>query len=320
MRESARPERARTRTRRAEHVSVASTTAPSAPRRRFDSPVTDWPWWFAPAGLVLAIVLALVAAVFVQIPATALGSHFTAGGEPPGSVELIDTVLQDAIFVATAALLAHSGLRRVRSAQFGLLRTPLWRAVALVVLAVVLFYGFAELWSVLLENKTKEKLLEQLGANEGAALLIGSAVLTCVVAPICEEILFRGFIFTSLRKWRGPWPAAVLTGLIFGAVHATSAPEIDLAPLAFLGFVLCVLYRATGSLYPCIAAHSINNCFAFGELEKWSWQIPLLLVGSLAGILLVVLIARAVGLIDRADPPAGTLAAASAADAAAGGG
>lgn len=285
-------------------MSAASARAPSAPRRRFDSPVTDWPWWFAPAALLLAIALALLAAVFVQIPAMALGAHFVKG-EPPGSVELIDTVLQDAIFVATAAMLAHSGLRRVRSSQFGLLRTPLWRAALLVVLAVVLFYGFAAVWSVLLENKTKEKLLEQLGANEGAVLLVGSAVLTCVIAPICEEILFRGFIFTSLRNWRGPWPAAILTGIVFGAVHATSAPEIDLAPLAFLGFVLCLLYRATGSLYPCIAAHAINNCFAFAGLEKWNWQLPVLIVGALTGIFLLVLLAQAIGLIDASDSPAG---------------
>ncbi len=72
----------------------------------------------------------------------------------------------------------------------------------------------------------------QLGANEGTALLLLSAALTCVVAPICEEFLFRGFVFTALRNWRGIWPAAVITGLAFGAVHIGSAPALDLVPLA----------------------------------------------------------------------------------------
>lgn len=268
-----------------------------APARRYDSPVTDWPWWLGPVGLVVAILLALAAALVVEVPATLLGAHFTASGEPPGGVELIDTVLQDAIFVVTAVMLAQSGLRRVRSSQFGLVPTPARRAAVLVVLAFVLFLAVSVIWATLLETSTKEKLLEQLGANEGTVLLIGSAVLTCVIAPICEEILFRGLIFTSLRNWRGPWPAAVLTGLVFGLVHGTSAPAQDLLPLAFLGFALCVLYRMTGSLYPCIAAHALNNSIAFGELEGWGWQIPVLLVSALTAIYLLMLLGQRIGLI-----------------------
>jgi uncharacterized protein len=276
---------------------AATSDRPPRQFRRFDSPITDWPWWFAPAGLLAAILLALVAALVVEVPASALGSHFTSGGEPPGSIELIDTVLQDAIFVITAVWFAGSGLRKVTSSQFGLLRTPRWRAVGLVLLAFLLFYVFSEVCAVLLDNHKPEKLLEQLGANEGTGLLVGSAVLTCVVAPICEEILFRGLIFTALRNWRGPWPAAILTGIVFGLVHGTSAPAADLLPLAFLGFTLCVLYRVTGSLYPCIAAHALNNCLAFGELENWSWQIPMLLVGAFTAIYLLVQLARRAGLI-----------------------
>ncbi len=81
-------------------------------------------------------------------------------------------------------------------------------------------------------NPSREKLLEDLGTNEGTTLLLLSAALTCVVAPMCEEFLFRGYMFTALRNWRGTWPAAVITGLIFGAVHAGSAPALDLVPLA----------------------------------------------------------------------------------------
>ena len=56
-----------------------------------------------------------------------------------------------------------------------------------------------------------------------------------------------------------------ITGLLFGGVHAGSAPALDLVPLAALGFGLCLLYRYTGSLYPCIAAHSLNNSLAFAQ-------------------------------------------------------
>jgi membrane protease YdiL (CAAX protease family) len=87
-------------------------------------------------------------------------------------------------------------------------------------------------------------------------------------------------------------------------VHAGSAPVVDLVPLAALGFALCVLYRYTGSLYPCIAAHALNNSFAFGELEGWGWQTPVLMGASLAAIALLALTLRRVGVITPPPAPA----------------
>lgn len=293
-----------------DHVSM-ETIPPAVPpgpplasgsRRRFDSPITDWQWWLGPLALLLALLLALVASVIVDLPLLAIGVHVNARN-PPGGVLIADTALQDLIFVGAAIVLAGNGARKVSSWQFGLRYTPPWRAVGLILLALVASLIFAAIWTELVQSEP-DKVLEKLGAKEGAALLIASAALTCVVAPICEEVLFRGFIFTSLRNWRGPWPAAVLTALLFGLVHATSAPGADLLPLAALGFLLCVLYRATGSLYPCIAAHAINNSIAFGTIEGLGWQILTLLAASLACIALVMLAARRVGLIVPGGPPA----------------
>ncbi|HEX4280643.1 MAG TPA: CPBP family intramembrane glutamic endopeptidase, partial [Solirubrobacteraceae bacterium] len=152
-------------------------------------------------------------------------------------------------------------------------------------------------------NPGKEKILEQLGSNESAALLLLSAGLTCVVAPISEEILFRGFIFTALRNWHGTLPAALLTGLLFGGVHVGSAPLLDLVPLAGLGFGLCLLYRYTGSLYPCIVTHSLNNSVAFASLEGWGWQAVVLALASLAAIAALVMLFRRLGVISPAPQP-----------------
>ena len=106
----------------------------------------------------------------------------------------------------------------------------------------------------------------------------------CVVAPIAEEFFFRGYFFGALRNWRGVWPAAVLTGLVFGGIHVGSAPVGFLVPLAFFGFLLCLIYDRTRSLYPCMALHCVNNSIAFGVGEHWGWEIPLVLAGSLAVI------------------------------------
>jgi uncharacterized protein len=254
---------------------------PSEPQR---SPDTSWPPWSALLALVGGLVLAAIGAFVVDLPALALGVKLTSSHTPPG-LTIADTVVQDFAFVLAAVYCARLGGRVVRSWQFGL-RPPTvgWgTASAFVVLLIVVFIVLSVIWSEVL-NPSKEKLLEQLGTNEGALLLVLSAGLTCVIAPICEEVLFRGYIFTALRNWRGTLPAALITGVLFGGVHAGSAPALDLIPLAGLGFGLCLLYRYTGSLYPPIVAHALNNSLAFASLESWSWQTPVLMACSLLGI------------------------------------
>ena len=259
----------------------------------------DWPPWMAPAALFGALALTLVGGLIVDLPAAAFGVNITSS-HIPGGLEIADTVVQDLIFILTAILFARMGGRTVRSWQFGL-RPPRLRLLWTVLLPLGLFVAFlifSVIWAGILDESTKEKILEQLGANEGTSLLLLSAALTCVIAPICEEFLFRGFIFTALRNWKGMWPAAIITGLLFGGVHVGSAPVVDLVPLAFLGFGLCLLYRITGSLYPCIAAHSLNNSIAYGSLESWTFlQVIALIAGSLLLIGAIALAAKRVGLI-----------------------
>jgi membrane protease YdiL (CAAX protease family) len=289
---------------------VDTATAPGSPRSprgRLRSPKVAWPPWTAPVALLGGIVLAAVGSVLVDIPALVVGVKISAA-HVPGGLEIADTAVQDGAFVLAAIFFAHLGGRKVAAWQFGLRPTPLWRAVRLTALTLVGFLIFSVVWGAAL-NSGKEKLLEQLGAGQSTALLLLSAGLTCVLAPMCEEFLFRGYIFTALRNWRGVWPAAVITGVLFGVVHAGSSPAVDLVPLAGLGFGLCLLYRYTGSLYPCIAVHSLNNSIAFGGLEYWSLlAVVALMVSALALIALLVRALMRAGVIspeptgDGADP------------------
>jgi uncharacterized protein len=262
------------------------------------SPTVDWPPWMAPVALLGGLVLAAVGGLLLDIPAALLfGVKITSSHLPPG-LSIADTVVQDIGFVLVAVCLAQLGGRTVRSWQFGLRRPGVgwWPAAGLILLLLIAFILISVIWSAIVHPE-KEKTLEQLGSNEGATLLVLSAGLTCVVAPMCEEFLFRGFIFTSLRNWAGTLGAAVITGLLFGGVHVGSAPALDLVPLAALGFGLCLLYRFTGSLYPCMIAHALNNCVAFAGLENWGWQGAVLVVCALSAIGAIVLAAKRIGLI-----------------------
>jgi membrane protease YdiL (CAAX protease family) len=267
----------------------ARVEPPEGDRAR--SPSTDWPPWSAFAALIGGLVLAAVGGLAVELPALALGVKITSSHTPRG-IAVAATFVQDVAFVAAAVYCAHIGGRVVRAWQFGL-RAPGrgWRAaVGGVVVLLVVFALLSLAWTEVF-NPSREKVLNQLGSG------VLSAALVCVVAPFCEELLFRGYIFTALRNWRGTLPAALITAALFGGVHAGSAPALDLVPLAALGFGLCMLYRYTGSLYPCMAAHSLNNSVAFASLADLTLgETVLLAVGALAGIAAVALAGRRIGL------------------------
>jgi membrane protease YdiL (CAAX protease family) len=78
----------------------------------------------------------------------------------------------------------------------------------------------------------------------------------CVGAPVVEEILFRGFLYGSLRNLTNKWFAAVVSALIFGVVHMHIG---SFTGLCLLGFFFAVAYEVTGSLLVCILMHALFN-------------------------------------------------------------
>lgn len=78
-----------------------------------------------------------------------------------------------------------------------------------------------------------------------------------VVAPVIEELVFRGAIAGHLfHKWKNPWYGILLSAFVFGVIHGNPAQ----IPFAFiLGILLGWLYYRTGNILPCILLHFINN-------------------------------------------------------------
>lgn len=87
-------------------------------------------------------------------------------------------------------------------------------------------------------------------------VLILMAVAAVLVAPVCEEIVFRGYLYPVAKKYAGPWVAALCSGLIFAAAHGSLAA---LLPLFIFGIVLAVIYEKTGSIWAPMAVHFCFN-------------------------------------------------------------
>jgi len=236
--------------------------------------------WIAPVALLSAFGAAIVIGVVLAIAIAAGGGERDTS--PPGLV-IAATFFQDLALIGSALLFARMSGRGVRPSDFGLRRFRVPAALGWVVLAFVAQLTFTALWSTIFGSPAeKDTLQHQLGASPGTLAFGAFVVLVTVVAPIAEEFFFRGFFFTALRRWRGPWLAAVLTGAVFGAIHVGSAAAVSLVPLAFFGFVLCLLRWRTRALYPCVVLHAVNNCVAVGVDKDlhWGWEIAALMVAA----------------------------------------
>jgi membrane protease YdiL (CAAX protease family) len=88
-------------------------------------------------------------------------------------------------------------------------------------------------------------------------LLVGGAI----VAPVVEEIFFRGFVFAGLRGRYGWRWAALISSALFALIHAVPTAIL---PIFILGYVFAYLYQRSGSIWPAILMHAATNSLALG--------------------------------------------------------
>ena len=81
-------------------------------------------------------------------------------------------------------------------------------------------------------------------------------VAVTILAPIFEEMFFRGFLHGHLRRHFTPYGAAMISGFCFALAHLSLS---NLLPLWALGFALGILYDRTRSLWAPMIAHALWN-------------------------------------------------------------
>jgi membrane protease YdiL (CAAX protease family) len=90
---------------------------------------------------------------------------------------------------------------------------------------------------------------------------VAVAFLAVFSAPIVEEVVYRGVLFSSLRNRTGVISAVLVVTILFGAVHFIQywGAWSSLVGVTLLSFVLTVIRAVTRSLKPCVAIHLLNN-------------------------------------------------------------
>lgn len=154
---------------------------------------------------------------------------------------------------------------RTTKEDVGLQRLPSWLDTVLAPAGFIIYAIASSLTLALLVwllpfidiNQAQDVGFSQLTTRHEIVLGFVALVL---IAPIAEEVLFRGYLFGKLKKHLPLWVAIIITSVLFGIVHGAWNVGID---TFVLGVVLCLLRVISGSLWPSILLHMIKNGIAF---------------------------------------------------------
>lgn len=107
-----------------------------------------------------------------------------------------------------------------------------------------------------LDVNQPQEAVELLTKTQDVGVLIWMAITAVIVAPVCEEIVFRGYVYPVLKKFSGRLVAAIVSGMLFAAAHGSLQPML---PLFILGITLVYLYEWSGSIWAPISVHMLFN-------------------------------------------------------------
>lgn len=130
------------------------------------------------------------------------------------------------------------------------------------------------------------KSMEELFMNSFQLTILGF-ISVCVMAPVLEEVLFRGILMRSFLQNYSPRKAILWSAIFFAIIHLNPWQGI---PAFGLGLFMAWLFYKTGSLLPCILVHFMNNLAAFVAMmvygvqasttEMLGWRLSLIIAAA----------------------------------------
>jgi membrane protease YdiL (CAAX protease family) len=224
------------------------------------------PWGLLAALITWFLSIAAVAVIPNLVSLPYVLSHFR-GAAPTREVLLADKtfmllfvsgwlpahLLTLALIWAVATRLGKFSIKEVFgwswSPRFGVLAS-IASAIGLYVLAMIII-GLVS---------TQETDLDRILRSSRAAALI-LAFIAVATAPLMEEMIYRGLLYSALQKITGQWAAVILVSVMFAGLHVLQYwPNAGvIGSITLLSIVLTVVRARTGRLLPCFVIHLVFN-------------------------------------------------------------
>lgn len=253
---------------------IRQVQRPSSPVDR-DVGVAPWNIGWVNFGIFLC------ALIFTVVMAQNIGVALIFSDEEGLPVELTPSLAIAAILLLQLPMLGvFYGARRffpgLYAGNLSDVRLPLHRAAAvaaplfIMLLPLVWIVGF--FWSQLLilleklewiEEVRPQELVELLAAGGHPIEMLVLMVLAVVLAPIAEEIIFRGCIYRFLKSKMTLLAAQIASGTIFALLHGNL---LSFVPLIAVGVLLARVYEKSGNLWVAIWFHAFFNAFTLTML------------------------------------------------------
>jgi membrane protease YdiL (CAAX protease family) len=197
---------------------------------------------------ILVTVLALIS----------YAANLATEGDPPEDVlyrwsTAVGGLVQYAIILAVVLALA----RGIAPATLGLRRPESWgRAAGWILAALVAVWIVGAILNLFLKAGEEQGLVPDGWDADRAVPFAANFVVVALVAPVVEELTYRGLGFAAVRDALGAGAAVVVTALAFGLAHGL---VVALPVLTIFGAILAWLRLRTESLYPPIILHALFN-------------------------------------------------------------
>ncbi|KEI02815.1 CAAX protease [Clostridium botulinum D str. 16868] len=159
------------------------------------------------------------------------------------------------------------------------------------ILALTAALGIAYIIYKINPELTKKMLNDKIIENNGAVYdNIYAFILGVILAPIMEELIFRGIMFNRLKMRWGAGPAIIISSIIFGMLHM----DLAIIGAVLFGIMMCILYMKTRNIITTMTVHFINNLIfismSIGKQENISQGdiTEIISIGKIALILFAV--------------------------------
>ncbi len=182
---------------------------------------------------------------------------------------VVNTTLTALLYVLSLIIIVGLPYKLIKDIttknDLGLSRLPNWTDIIVAPAGLIIYFVLSSVLILIATqilpwfdvNEVQNTGFNQINQHFELILAFMSLV---IIAPIAEEIIFRGYLYGRLKKYMPVWVAIFMTSITFGFIHGAWNLAIDTFALSIL---LCLLRESTGSIWASILLHMAKNGIAF---------------------------------------------------------